>query len=134
MTINKHILVVEDEAPVRFIVGRTLSDAGYVVSEAADDRQAKLMLMSANHNHVQFDLILLDIGMPTIGGDVLFDELVQIDACPPILLMTREISDSKPTMINDRHCVGMIVKPWDPTILRESVAGIFAVLSGEMQE
>ncbi len=61
---GKRILVIDDEKVNRRIVGDHLSLAGYVVTEAADGRQALEMF----ENGASFDLVLLDVMMPGQSG------------------------------------------------------------------
>ena len=119
---KKHILVVEDEAPIRFAACKILRKAGYIVSEASDGRQARLMVLSAHQSQLRFDLILLDIQMPNVCGDQLFMELVQLDFCPPMLLMTGGTRETQLDFIKDNHYVELILKPFDSVALLESVA------------
>ena len=121
MNLQKHILVADDEAPLRFIVCRILRKAGYLVSEAPDGRQAHLMILAANQNHAQFDLLLLDMQMPCVCGGRLLTELAQLACCPPLLLMSSAIcapADAM-TLIQSR---GMIPKPFTAGDLLNAVA------------
>jgi two-component system KDP operon response regulator KdpE len=55
--------VVEDQPSTRFIVAEALSQAGYLVDQAASGEQALARLGSA-----AYDLMLLDLRMPGIDG------------------------------------------------------------------
>lgn len=57
------ILVVEDDADVRYVVSDALQDAGYVVATAIDGADALDQL-----NEHPPDAILLDLMMPSIDG------------------------------------------------------------------
>jgi DNA-binding NtrC family response regulator len=62
------ILIVDDEKKVRNIYRRLLQDEGFKVLEAENAVKAKWLLES---EHV--DVMLLDINMPEITGDVLYE-------------------------------------------------------------
>jgi DNA-binding response OmpR family regulator len=83
-----HVLIVEDEEPVRQILVRNLRGRGYRVSEA---RTAAWAIASAEHDPP--DVIVLDINLPDASGwDVLrglaarrlpSPAVVAISAVPP---------------------------------------------------
>jgi DNA-binding response OmpR family regulator len=59
----RHVLVVEDDSPIRAMIVDLLTDAGYAVSEAADGLQALHHLRERRP-----DLIVLDLMMPGMSG------------------------------------------------------------------
>jgi two-component system KDP operon response regulator KdpE len=59
-----HILVVEDDAPLREVVVGALDSAGYATSIAAHGITASQMLRNAEG----IDIVLLDIGLPFVDG------------------------------------------------------------------
>ncbi|MCA9323853.1 response regulator [Candidatus Saccharibacteria bacterium] len=62
------ILVIEDERFISELYTRALEKAGYLVKTIADGEQA---LLEAVNNH--YDIILLDIMLPTMNGvDLLY--------------------------------------------------------------
>lgn len=67
---ERRILIVDDEPSVRSIFVRALSQAGYVVQDAASAEQA-LALMRANPAQVLF----LDLNLPGMNGLELCREL-----------------------------------------------------------
>jgi DNA-binding response OmpR family regulator len=67
---NAHILVVDDEAPLRELMRHTLEHVGYRVTTAASGEEA-LNLFA----HTAFDLVLIDVCMPGMDGFELCGEL-----------------------------------------------------------
>ena len=65
-----HLLVVDDDARLRELLRRYLSDNGFRVTVAADAREARANLAS-----FAFDLIVLDVMMPGESGLDLTREL-----------------------------------------------------------
>ncbi len=64
MTANQHhVLIVDDEAPMRHMLRMVLERDGYLVTEATNGGQG-LELLKSGH----FDLILCDIRMPEMDG------------------------------------------------------------------
>src|SRR5437016_3231069 len=59
----RHILVVDDDSPIRAMVADLLQDAGYLVLQAADGFEA-LRLLRENRP----ELIVLDLMLPGMSG------------------------------------------------------------------
>jgi DNA-binding NtrC family response regulator len=65
--ITKHLLIVEDEAPLREVVAERLTDNGYDVVQAANGEEALERLAE-----FAFDIIVTDLRLPGVdGGKVL---------------------------------------------------------------
>jgi two-component system, OmpR family, response regulator len=62
------ILVVDDEPGIRSFVGRALGAAGYAVEFAATGAEARLRLHAS-----RYDLVILDLVMPDMAGQVVLD-------------------------------------------------------------
>ena len=67
------ILLVEDDADVRAVVGEILRSHGYTVLEAHDGDQA--LQLSAVHEGV-IHLVVTDLVMPHLGGRELVDRMM----------------------------------------------------------
>ncbi len=67
---QRTVLVVDDEASIRVALRRYLERAGYEVETATGGREARSALAGR-----RFDAILLDLRMPDLAGDVLFEML-----------------------------------------------------------
>jgi CheY-like chemotaxis protein len=59
------ILVIEDDAKIRFVIGERLREEGYTVAQAANGREALAYLQRANPLPC---VILLDLMMPILNG------------------------------------------------------------------
>ena len=66
------ILLAEDEAGVRRLVARVLRKAGYTVVEAESGEAA---LARFKEHEGRFDMLLLDVVMPGMGGRAVFDRI-----------------------------------------------------------
>jgi len=80
---NRHILIVDDEALYRQLLTSRLGRAGYRLSEAADGEAA---LECALHGHV--DLALVDIKMPGIDGIEVLKRLKALDPLIEVVILT----------------------------------------------
>ncbi|WP_245524096.1 PAS domain-containing protein [Methylobacterium nonmethylotrophicum] len=64
------VLVVEDDATVRALVGETLTELGYRVIEAPDGRTGLRILQAPG----RIDLVVTDVGLPGLNGRRMVDE------------------------------------------------------------
>ncbi|HEX4345942.1 MAG TPA: response regulator, partial [Vicinamibacterales bacterium] len=64
----KHLLLVEDEAPLRSVVAEQLTDRGYQVEQAATGEEALTRLAD-----FAFDVIVTDLRLPGIDGSAVVD-------------------------------------------------------------
>jgi DNA-binding response OmpR family regulator len=79
-----HLLVVEDHAPLREQIVRLLQGAGHRVSEAGDGRLGLQLALDEPP-----DVLLLDIGLPGLGGLPLCQRLrAQSQRHVPVLMLT----------------------------------------------
>ncbi|HEU4954322.1 MAG TPA: response regulator, partial [Gemmatimonadales bacterium] len=79
------VLIVDDEEPVRKVVGRMLTEAGYVVFLAQHGREAASFLASPDG---RVDLVVSDIVMPVVGGGQLREILARSRPELPVIWMS----------------------------------------------
>ncbi len=95
---GKHILVVEDEAPIRDMVRFALERKGLTVTEAADVQDARLAIASKRP-----DLMLLDWMLPGVSG-IEFAREIRADSnlrdMPIIMLTARAEEEDKVRGLN----------------------------------
>jgi CheY-like chemotaxis protein len=111
--------LVEDEAPVREFVRRTLEHAGYKVIEAQNPNEAlKTLELIAG----RVDLVLTDVVMPGMSGRMMAERLASRYPGLRILFMSgnAEIVDLL-TRARDVRGV-MLSKPFTPAVLIERVS------------
>ncbi len=65
---SKHLLLVEDEAPLREVIAEQLRDHGYVVEEAASGDAALARLTD-----FAFDIVVTDLRLPGVDGAQVVD-------------------------------------------------------------
>lgn len=81
---EKHILIVDDDEDLSFIISEMLESYGYQVTSAADGETA-LSLLSGHRYH----LVLLDINLPDATGFELCQELRRVSTVPVIFASAR---------------------------------------------
>ena len=103
------ILLVDDEEVV-LDVGRDLLEImGYRVFSAGDGHDA---LEVYKKNKEEIDIVILDMVMPGMSGDKVYDELKKINSDIKILLSTGYSSDGQASEILRRGYNGFIQKPF----------------------
>src|SRR5258708_6138713 len=68
----KHLLLVEDEAPLRQAIAEQLADRGYLVEQAASGEQAIARLTD-----FAFDIIVTDLRLPGVDGSFVLEAAVE---------------------------------------------------------
>jgi two-component system alkaline phosphatase synthesis response regulator PhoP len=80
---NESILIVEDEAALRATLSDRLRGEGYVVETAADGHEAV-----EKASNLPFDLIILDLMLPSRSGLDVCRDIRQAGMATPILMLT----------------------------------------------
>jgi two-component system OmpR family response regulator len=116
-----HVLIVDDDREIRELVGNYLKKNGMQVTLAADGRQMRTFLSTA-----QVDLIVLDIMLPGDDGLVLCRELrAGKHRATPVLMLTARDDETDRIIGLEMGADDYLVKPFSA---RELLARINAVL------
>lgn len=115
----KTVLIVDDSASIRQVVGIALKGAGYDVIEATDGQNA-LNKLTGQRVH----LIISDVNMPVMDG-ITF--LKQIKARPeykftPVIMLTTESAEAKKAQGQAAGAKAWVVKPFQPQQMLAAVA------------
>jgi len=102
-----NILIVEDEARISSFVEKGLRSAGYACSVSADGAEALALAQTG-----QFDLILLDIGLPTLSGYEILRRLRADDQTTPVIMLTARDSVEDTVVSLDSGANDYLAKPY----------------------
>lgn len=116
---RRRILVVDDEATVREVVGQYLELEGYAVSAAATGLDALREAAAAPP-----DLVILDISLPGVDGLEVLRRLRAVSAVP-ILMLTARAEDVDKLLGFGLGADDYMTKPFNP---RELVARVQAIM------
>jgi len=107
----KNILIVDDSASVRQVVGISLKQAGYDVIEGVDGKDA-LSKLTGQKVH----LIISDVNMPNMDGISMVKAIKQMAAYKftPIVMLTTESQDAKKREGQEAGAKAWVVKPFKP--------------------
>jgi two-component system, cell cycle sensor histidine kinase and response regulator CckA len=124
-TVNdtRHILVVDDEKLIRKVAGSLLRKLGYSVTICSDGAEA-ITLFSKKWK--EFDLIILDMIMPGMGGKETFLKMKQIDPKVNVLLSSGYSISGEAEKIMNLGARGFIQKPYRLAELSQTIAQLLS--------
>lgn len=107
----KTIMVVDDSASIRMVVGIALRGAGYDVIEARDGADAVAKLTGQ-----KVHLIISDVNMPNMDGISFVKAVKQMPSYrfTPIIMLTTESDESKKREGQAAGAKAWVVKPFKP--------------------
>ena len=114
------VLVVEDEPTVRDLVERYLRTAGYHVLVANDPPHA---LELANERTI--DLLVTDVVMPMMGGDVLAHRMRELQPAMRVLYISGYPDDARTDGVPRVANSVLLAKPFTPQGLVREVGAMF---------
>jgi two-component system phosphate regulon response regulator OmpR len=120
-----HLLVVDDDARLRDLLRRYLTDQGFRVTTAGDAAEARRKL-----DGIAFDLLVLDVMMPGEDGFQLTASL-RTSSRIPILLLTAKAETAERIDGLERGADDYLTKPFEP---RELVLRIRNILQRSAAE
>lgn len=101
------ILVCDDEEIMRDVLETILSNAGYKVELAKTGEEAVEI-----YSQRAFDLVLMDVSMPGIGGLTALEELIKLDSEAAILMVTAYATFDTAISAWEKGAAGVIRKPF----------------------
>lgn len=115
----KNILVVDDSASFRAVVGMALKGAGYDVVEAGDGVEALSKLDGR-----KFNLVVSDVNMPNLDG-IGFVKRLKLHPeyrFTPVIMLTTVSGEDKKAEGKAAGVRAWVVKPFQPPVLLDAVA------------
>ena len=115
------ILIADDEARIRRLVGDFLKRDGHSIVEAADGKEA---LSIIENRRPSLDLAILDVMMPGMDGFGVLRELraqERGDAHLPVMLLTARAEDTDQVRGLEEGADDYVPKPFSPIVLAARV-------------
>jgi two-component system chemotaxis response regulator CheY len=114
----KTIMVIDDSASLRQVVGIALKGAGYDVVEAMDGKDALSKLTGQKIN-----LVVCDVNMPNMDGITFVKEIKQLPnyKFTPVIMLTTESQEAKKKEGQAAGAKAWVVKPFKPEVLLGAV-------------
>jgi two-component system chemotaxis response regulator CheY len=127
MSLN--VLIVDDSAVTRAMIGKSLRAAGLPIGEAVEAANGKEGLDRLAENWI--DLVFVDINMPVMNGEEMIDNIRANEtwADLPIVVVSTEGSQ---TRIESLRAKGteFIHKPCSPETIRDVVLSLTGIEDG----
>ena len=116
---SKVIMVVDDSASIRQVVGIALRGAGYQVLEACDGKDA-LSKLTGDKIH----LVISDVNMPNMDGITFLKELKKNPRYKftPVIMLTTEAGRDKMAEGKAAGAKAWVVKPFQPPQMLDAVS------------
>lgn len=115
----KKILIVEDDKEIANELNNLLKNSNYETEILEVFENAKeIVLKSAS------DLILLDINIPYLNGELLLKE-IRKESNVPIMMVTSNCSEVNEVLSYSYGADDYIIKPYNPTILLLKINALF---------
>jgi two-component system, NtrC family, response regulator HydG len=112
-----HILVVDDDAAVRFTLRGILEDAGLSVDEASDGASGLEKVIKSGGYH----LVLTDLRMPGMDGLTLLQRIRELPSPPRVILITAHGSERAAVDAMKHGAYDYFRKPFEPDELLKVV-------------
>ena len=120
------VLVVDDEPTVLALVRHALSRAGYEVDTAVAGPEA---VAKVSANPARFSAVLLDVSIPGVVAEDLFDGLRVMVPRMPIVIMSGLNTADLLDRFGTRSDVGFLPKPFDidtlESVVLEAISPLF---------
>ena len=120
-TSSRRILIVDDDRALRHALSSLLTAAGHHIEFAGDGPEALALLHSR-----PFDIVLLDIGLPSMSGLDVLARVCELATPPRVIMMTADDTSQSVLEAVKRQAYRYIRKPFPPNtivdVVNEAVA------------
>ena len=119
------VLIVDDSALMRRIVGKALREAGLALEKVVEAGNGMEGIAALEKYGDSFDLILCDVHMPALDGvGFLRERAVRGLATTPVLMVTADASDPLVARALAEGARGFIAKPFSAERIREQALAV----------
>lgn len=115
----KKIMIVEDDEVIKNELSELLKNASYLVESVNNFSKSKEEILNYNP-----DLILLDINIPYLNGELLLKE-IRKESNVPVIMVTSKLGEIDEALSITYGADDYITKPYNPTILLLRIQNIF---------
>jgi DNA-binding response OmpR family regulator len=113
---GRRILIVDDDRALRLALSTLLAEAGHQIESAGDGPEALRLL----HDR-PFDIVLLDIGLPSMSGLDLLARARALATPPLVIMMTADDTPQSLVEAVKRQAYRYIRKPFPPNTIIDVV-------------
>jgi CheY-like chemotaxis protein len=109
---QRHVLVVDDDADTRALLGSLLAREALTVDFAVDGAEALDLIQQRNYS-----VVLLDLVMPGMDGFSVLDRLNAPGMPSPVVIVITGADRAAIDKLDPHRIHGVVRKPFDPTDL-----------------
>ena len=122
---SRRILLVDDDRALLLALSTLLKDAGHDLETAGDGPDALALLRGR-----PFDIVILDIGLPSMSGLDVLAEARALETPPLVIMMTAD--DTPQTVLESvrRQAFRYLRKPFPPNTIIEVVTDALGAAAG----
>ena len=115
----KRIIIVEDDEVIAEELYNLLKNSNYDATILIDFKNSKTEIIKS-----EADLILLDINIPFLNGELLLKE-IRKEINTPVIMVTSKNNEIDEVLAYSYGADDYITKPYNPTILLLKIAALF---------
>lgn len=123
----KKIMVIEDDKTIRENLELLLLNSGYEVIILDDFEDVVNSILKSS-----VDLVLLDINIPYINGEIVLQNLRKVSTVPVIMVTSRD-SESDELLSMSFGADDYVTKPYNPNILLLRISAVLKRSSGNQE-
>jgi DNA-binding response OmpR family regulator len=120
MDMNKHILVVEDDADIAELLRLNLADEGHAVEWAADGETAIARLQEG-----YWDVVILDLMLPGMDGMAVCRHIRALPRYTPIIIVSAKSAEMERILGLEQGADDYITKPFSLLEVKARVKALF---------
>jgi signal transduction histidine kinase/PAS domain-containing protein len=118
---SQTVLLVDDEKVLRDLGARALEGAGYKVLAAQSGEEA---LEFFREGHAGLDLVIMDLGMPGMGGGRCLKAMLEINPRAKVLIASGYAADGQIEAALESGAAGYVAKPYKRADLLAKVRSV----------
>ncbi|HLP16871.1 MAG TPA: PAS domain S-box protein [Bacteroidota bacterium] len=118
---NETILLVDDEKIIREMLEEHLLAEGYAVMIASNGAEA---LEKYTHHSRDIDLVITDLGMPHMDGEVLFAKLREMNPVVKVIISSGYLDKTSKTDMIARGVKDVLTKPYKFDEIQRSIRSV----------
>lgn len=104
------ILVVDDDPNMRLTTTLALESRGYAVVAAGDGEEA---LGAFTADPAKFEAVILDLSMPKLDGDRIFEAMLQVKPGVRVVIMSGYFEDQVASRLRGKRPLAILRKPFE---------------------
>lgn len=112
------IMIIEDDVQIRKELSQLLSNAGYETAAVTDFTDPLAQMISSSP-----DLVLLDINLPGLNGEMLLRDMRK-ECDIPVIMVTSRTNELDEVLSMSYGADDYITKPYNPTILLLRISAV----------